>query len=442
VANKSLVEVLYRGLTTRNGSGTKSTWRRPASVPDNAGDGFTYNAPWRVFSDSGRPLSERTILQLSAVMACVRLLSQTIATLPFGMYKRLPDGDRVEANNHTLYELLHNQPNADMTAVDFWQMILAWLLLRGVGYAEMDMIGGQLVALDPLYVPNVSWVDNSGVRTYTYVDPETRKSRKIPSERMWKLIAFTLNGRDGISPIRYGARVFGSAISAEDASEALFANGLSASGFVTTQPGQWLKPDQREKMREHLDEFAYSAANARKSFILEGGMDYKPLSLNPEDAQMLETRSYGVEEICRWYGVDPTLIGHGEKASNWGTGLEQRNISFLTYCLTPYLRKIEQSVRKNLIPAAQKSKFFGEFNAAALMRGDTASRFTSYSTAVNNGFMTRDEVRQRENLPSKGGNAEVLTVQTALAPLDKLGQIPAAPATETPPTAPASEEQA
>lgn len=422
VAKSSLSQVFQRGLrASAVPRSEKATWARPASVPVDAGDGFTYNAPWQLVTASGRPLGEKAILRIAAVMACVRLLSQTIATLPFGMYRRLPDGAREPASEHVLYELLHNQPNADMSAVDFWQVMVAWMLLRGVGYAEMDLIGGRLVALDPLYVPNVSWTGNGAARVYSYTDPETNDRRTIPAARMWKLVAFTLTGRDGISPIAYGANVFGGAMSADEAAQSLFANGLSASGFVTTQPGQWLTPDQRKKMREHLDEFSYSAANARKSFILEGGMGYEALSMNSVDAQMLESRQFSIEEICRWFGVPPTLIGHGEKASNWGTGLEQQNIAFLTYSLTPWLRRIEQSVRRSLIPSAEKRTYFGEFNVSGLLRADMKSRYESYSVGVNNGILVRDEIRRAENLPPMGGNAEVLTVQTALAPLDQIG---------------------
>ena len=420
-----------RGLAAPGMAQKAVQWIRPANVPTDAGDGFAYNAPWQMVSAAGRPVSERAILQLSAAMACVRLLSQTIATLPVGVYRRLPDGGRKAATDHTLYELLHNQPNGAMTAVDFWQTVVASMLLRGNAFVEKLRIGDRVVGLEPLDPKRVSWtLQEDGSLQYRYTDLKG-KSRVVTAADMWHIPAFTLDGRIGISPICYGASVFGGAIAAEDASQSVFANGMSASGFVTTQAGQWLTPEQRNMMRGHLDEFSHSAVNARKSFILEGGMGYTPLAMNPEDAQMLETRSFNVEEICRWFGVPPTLIGHGDKTSNWGTGLEQQNIGFLTYCLAPWLKKIEQSVRKNLISASEKSRYFVEFNVAALLRADTKSRMESYSIGVNNGIYDRDEVRQWENLPPKGGNAEVLTVQTALSPLDKLGeQVPAVPATE------------
>lgn len=421
MAANTFSAVFQRGLASPGLAQKAIQWIRPASVPADAGDGFSYNAPWQTVSSNGRPLSERAVLQLSAAMACVRLLSQTIATLPVSIFRRLPDGDRKAANDHLLYELLHNQPNPDMTAVDFWQVMVASMLLRGNAYAEKLMIGDRLVGLDPLPCGSVS--DPRPVNgKLVYFVTTNGKRREIPAARMWHIPAFTLDGIIGISPVCYGALVFGGAISAEDASQSVFGNGMAASGFVESE--KWLTPEQRTQMRSHLDEFSYAAINSRKSMILEGGMTYKPLSMNPEDAQMLETRSFNVEEICRWFGVPPTLIGHGDKTSNWGTGLEQQNIGFLTYCLTPWLRKIEQSIRKSLIIPGEKARYYAEFNVSALLRGDTAARASYYSQMVNNGLKTRDEVRRLENDPPMGGNAGVLTVQTALTPIDKLGEQP------------------
>lgn len=434
MAAKTFAEALARGLAPSEQKAVH--WIRPASVPQDAGDGFAYNAPWQMISAAGRPISERGILQLSAAMGCIRLLSQTIATLPITIFRRLPDGGRKAAYEHPLYELLHNQPNKDMSAVDFWQVMIASMLLRGNAFAEKLRIGDRIVGIDFLDPSRVSWTAKSdGSLQFFYADA-AGKRRKLAPDDIWQIPAFTLDGKLGISPICYGASVFGGALAAEDASQSIFANGMSASGYVTTQPGQWLTPEQREKMRGHLDEFSYQAANSRKSFILEGGMGYTQLSMNPEDAQMLETRSFNVEEICRWFGVPPTLIGHGEKTSNWGTGLEQQNIAFLTYSLTPWLRKIEQSIRRALIAPGEKGRYFAEFNVTGLLRGDTAARASYYSQMVNNGLMTRDEVRRLENLPAMGGNAEVLTVQTALSPLDKLGED-----TEEAPTAPATPDE-
>lgn len=416
-----MLATLARGLTAPRDQ--KLRFGRLESVPDDAGDGFTYNQPWRFVSANGRPIDEKAILRLSAAMACVRLLSQTIATLPIGLYERSPDGSRKPANAHPLYEVLHNQPNADMTAVDFWQVMVAAMLLRGNAIAELTYSGTRVTNIDPLDPSKVEIRQGaSGELEYFYTDGTAGGRRKIPANRIWHIPAFTLNGRVGISPISYGAGVFGSALSTNDASDGVFESGLSASGFITTPAGLWLDPEKREAMRQNINEFSYGAKNAFKSMILEGGMGYTPMKMNPEDAQMLETRGFNIEEICRWYGVPPTLIGHGDKTSNWGTGLEQQNLSFLTYSLRAWLSKIEQSIRKNLLSPADKARYFAEFSVEGLLRADSAGRASYYRTMSDIGALTIDDIRRKENLPVFGGNAAVPLVQTARIQIDKLGQ--------------------
>lgn len=409
-------------------SNLRSGWEA-YGIPADAGDGFAYNAEGRLYGD--RTVTEKSILQLDTALACIRLLSQTIATLPIGMYRRFADGSRRAAPNHELYELLHNQPNADMTAVDFWQVMVTMMLLRGTAFAELSRIGGRVVSIDPLCRGSLAWTRKDG--TYTFRYTFDGKTRVIARKDLWILPAFTLDGMFGISPVCYGSNVFSGATAADRASNETFQNGMAASGFVSYGKGatDWLTADQRDQLRDNVNRFTYGGAKAGGVFVLEGGMGYTALAMNPEDAQMLETRSFNVETICRWFGVPPTLVGHGEKTSNWGTGLEQQNIAFLTYNLRPWLSKIEQSVRKNLLSPEDRSRYFAEFNVEGLLRADTAGRASWYSTMLTNGVVTRDEVRLKENLEPKGGNADVLTVQSALVPLDKLGE--AKPATTTPP---------
>lgn len=388
-------------------------------IPKDSGDGFAYNMEGRLY---GLISSEKAILQLATAMACVRLLSNTIATLPIGIYRRLGDGSRKAAPDHQLYELLHNQPNADMTAVDFWQVMIAWMLLRGNAFAEKTVVGERITSLDPLYLPSLTWQTINGRRRYQYVDPVTRRMRTLDEDRVWQIPAFTLNGRDGISPVCYGATMFGNALAADEASRNLFANGMSASGFLKygSSPQDWLKPEQRDALRRSIANFSGSS-KAGGTMVLEGGMSYQQLSMNPEDAQMLETRAFNIEEICRWFGVPPTLVGHGDKTSNWGTGLEQQNLSFLTYSLRPWLSKIEQSIRKNLMSAKDRAEVYAEFSVEGLLRADTAARSAFYATGLQNGWINRKTVAEKENLPVPP-DGDIYTVQAAMIPLAALSQ--------------------
>lgn len=416
---------------------TNRTGWESFGIPADAGDGFAYNAEGRLWGD--RVVSEKSILQLGTAMACVRLLSQTIATLPIGIFRKLGDGSRKASPDHPLYEILHNQPNADMTAVDFWQVMIAVMLLRGTAFAEIDRIGDRVVALTPLVTGSLAWRRGLG-GAYEFTYTENGKHRKIARRDLWILPAFTMDGMFGLSPICYGTNVFSGAMAADRASNQTFESGMSASGFVSygKDSNAWLKEAQRDQLQASLNRFAHGGSKAGGVFVLEGGMGYTALAMNPEDAQMLETRSFNVEEICRWFGVPPTLVAHGDKTSNWGTGLEQQNLTFLTYNLRPWLSKIEQSIRKNLLPAGEKGRYFAEFSVEGLLRADTQGRAAWYRAMTDIGAMVIDEVRGYENLPPIGGNAAKPTVQSARVPLDKLGEKPPAPV--APPAAPAAED--
>ena len=434
----SAIEAAGRGAksceTSQIGSGSTDAGWSVFGLPTDAGDGFDYNRDHWLWLASGRVVSERAMLSLSTVWSCVRLLSQTLATLPLGLYRRLADGDRIAANDHPLYNILHNQPNAEMTATDFWQVLGALLFLRGNAVAEIDKIGDRIVGLTPL--PCVTWQKQPNGR-YLYRATINGRSRNLDESQVWHIPAFTLDGRNGLSPIFYGANVFGSARAIDLATTQLYRNGMKASGFVTMPQNVWLTKEQRDTFSGTLNEFS-TQKKAGKSFVLEGGANYEQITINPDDAQMLETRSFSVEEICRWFGVPPTLIGHGDKTSNWGTGLEQQNQSFLTYSLAPWLKKYESSIWTHLISPADKATLFAEFAVEGLLRADSDARSKFYSAMTQNGIMTRDEARSKENLPKMGGNAEVLTVQAALLPLDAIGNRGQKPADGVPVVDPAA----
>jgi hypothetical protein len=167
--------------------------------------------------------------------------------------------------------------------------------------------------------------------------------------------------------------------------------------------------------------------NAGKAPLLEGGVKFNALGINPNDAQLLETRAFSIEEICRWYRVPPYMVGHSEKSTSWGTGLEQQNLGFLQYTLRPWLKRIEQAVNKKLLGPTERREFYSEFNFEALLRADSAGRAAFFSQMVQNGIYTRDEVRGKENLTPMGGNADELTVQVNMTTLDALGKMPPAP---------------
>lgn len=390
--------------------------------------GLTDTAAWQRFvgttTYSGKTVNIQTALQLATVWACVRLISETIATLPLLVYERGANG-RLVARNHPLYALVHDQPNADMTAVEFWEAVVAQLCLWGNHYSLKTYSAGVLVSLDPLR-PDLMVVktDDFGGLLYCYNDKTGY--HEWTEDQIFHIKGFGIDGLIGLSPITYARNSLGNAMAADEASGKVFSNGMRAGGALSM--AGILTPAQRKEVRESLAEQLAGTANTGKLMVLEGGSSYAPLSINPDDAQMLETRAFNIEEICRWFRVPPFMVGHSEKSTSWGTGLEQQMIGFLTFALRPYLTRIEQGIKKSLLSPADRIKYFAEFSLEGLMRADSAGRAALYASAAQNGWMDRNEIRELENRPPREG-ADKLTVQSNLLPIDKLGmQVPPAAA--------------
>jgi len=365
----------------------------------------------------GKPVSVDSALQNATAWACVRLISETLATLPLGFYKRNTDGSRTPATTHELYEILHNQPNADMTAVVFWEVVVASMLLWGNAYIEVLRSGRKVVGLGFLHPACVTRkaLANGGYE-YRYRDKPDSKERVIAEDAMMHIPAFSTDGVCGLSPVAYGVNVLGTAIETDRASAVTFRDASKATGLVTVD--SVLKSGQRDDIRAHVKK----VSEAGGVYVLEKGAGYNKLGFDPVSAELLASRSYNVEEIARWFRVDPAMIGHGGKDSNWGTGLEQKMLWFLTFTLRTWCVRIEQAVRKCLLTPSERKTYFAEFNMEGLLRADSATRAAYFATMVNNGLKTRDECRAKENDPPMGGNAAVLTVQSAMIAIDDMAK--------------------
>lgn len=384
-------------------------------------DGSFWAAFFGADSASGKNVTAATALNVSACWACVRLLSETVGTIPLNLYERLPDGQRREASDHPLYDLLHFSPNADQTPAEFWEGRVFGLSLHGNGLAR-KVIGlkDRIVSLEHIPVDRVQprWVDGRLRYRYTWLGKEF----DLDERETFHVRGFGDNPYWGLSPIAFGRHSLGNALAADEAAAKMFANGGQPSVIVKTD--KFLTDAQRQNWNKSLEEFKGSQ-NAGKWMTLEGGFDFEQLSMNPEDMQMLESRAFNVEDVCRWFRVPPFMIGHTEKSSSWGTGLEQQTIGFLTFALAPYLIRIQQRINKSLLSPSDRRRFYAEFNIEALLRADSAARAAFYAAMTQNGMMTRAEGRRKENLRFIEGS-DVLTVQSNLVPLDKLGQAPVA----------------
>ncbi|AFM32625.1 MULTISPECIES: phage portal protein [Stutzerimonas stutzeri subgroup] len=378
----------------------------------------TFWEEWFGQSTSGKSVTVDAALQLSTVWACVRLLSETVSTLPLKLYRRQPDGSRTVATDHPLYRVLCISPNAEMTPGRFMLMIVASLALRGNAFVEKKLIGSRIVALVPL-LPQHMRVKRQSNGRLEYIYNENGTERPIPEKSLMHIRGFGLDGVCGIMPVKAGREVLGAAMSADEAAARVFAQGLQASGVLTNENGA-LKPEQREQLRQSLAAFAGSK-NAGKLMVLEAGLKYQGITMNPEAAQMLETRAFQIEEICRWFRVPPFMVGHTDKQSSWASSVEGQNLQFLTNTLRPLLDNIEQEIIRCLIGEAEAETVYAEFSVEGLLRADLDARREWYASALQNGWMNRNTVARLENQPLIPGG-DVYTVQSNLMPLDQLGQ--------------------
>lgn len=372
---------------------------------------------WFGTSSAGKSVTVDSALQLSTVWACVRLISETVSTLPLRLYARRPDGSRVPAMEHPLYRLLAFSPNAEMTPARFLLQLVASLCLRGNAYIEKKRIGRRVVALVPLLPQcvTVRRLDN-GRLAYTYTEDGVK--RELSDDDVMHVRGFGLDGVLGMTPIHTGRDVMGAAMAAEEAAAKVFAQGLQASGFLTHEAGS-LKPEQREQLRASLASFSGSK-NAGKLMVMEAGLKYQGITMNPEAAQMLESRAFNVEEVCRWFRVPPFMVGHMDKQSSWASSVEGQNLHFLTNTLRPLLENIEQEITRCLLNPVEAMTYFPKFSVEGLLRADSRGRAEYYNAALRNGWTNRNEVRALEDLPPIEGG-DVFTVEANLLPLDKLG---------------------
>lgn len=373
-------------------------------------------------SNAGKRVTPDSTLQLSTAWRCVRLKSRVVGALPIGVHERLEEGGSRPAKEHWLYELVHESPNADQTPAEFWAGQIACIDLWGNAFAEKKMLGDRVVALVPMRADRVRVRrELDGRRRYYYA--ARNGERILEEDQVFHLRGFTLGGDEGLSAISYGRHTLGLALASDETAAKTFANGLQLSGFLKEAMEGKSTPEQRRELMNLFAEFAGSSQTG-KVMPLPRGWEFQPLGMKPGDAQLLESRGFNVEEVCRWFDTPPILVGHaGPGQTMWGSGVEQILLGWLTLDLDPLLGGIEQAVKKQLLSPAERRKFYAEYNREALLQADSAAKAAFLSTMVQNGLMDRNEGRGKLNLP-KRPEAETLTVQSNLLPIDQLGKQP------------------
>ena len=374
---------------------------------------------------SGKAVTERSAMQMTAVYSCVRILSEAVAGLPLHLYKYTDIGGKAMALDHPLYHLLHDEPNPEMSSFVFRETLMTHLLLWGNAYAQIIRNGkNEIVALYPL-MPNKMSVDRdeNGRLYYTYYrgSDEAIKNKEfavtLQSSDVLHIPGLGFDGLVGYSPIAMAKNAIGMAIACEEYGAKFFANG-AAPGGVLEHPGTIKDP---QRVRESWQSTFGGSGNANKIAVLEEGMKYTPIGISPEQAQFLETRKFQINEIARIFRVPPHMVGDLEKSSF--SNIEQQSLEFVKYTLDPWVIRWEQSIQRSLLSRDEKAVYFVKFNLEGLLRGDYQSRMNGYAIGRQNGWMSANDIRELENLdriPAEDGG-DLYLINGNMLPLKNAG---------------------
>lgn len=380
-------------------------------------------------SSAGRHVNAETAMTLSAVWSCMRILSETIGSLPWSLYRRGARDDAEKATDHPLNEVLTVSPNVDMTSAEYREALVLSLCRAGNAYSFIEGGGlrGNVSSLYPLTAADVQMKRKQGSntslaipeRTVFYTFNDRGRYEDYPREKVWHVKGFG-EGLVGLSPLSYAREAIGFALATDEFGSRFFAQGGKPSGIVTIP--NFLTKDQRDIARENLQQMLGGVTNAHKFALFEGGMKPEPWGDMPlDDMQFLLLRKFSVQEICRIYRVPPHMVADLEKATF--SNIEHQSQEFVQYTLMPYFTRIEASVAKWLLKPEDRKTHFLRFNADGLLRGDSAARGELYSKALTNGWMNRNEVRAKENMNRvELTEMDEYTVQVAMVGIEDMGK--------------------
>jgi HK97 family phage portal protein len=387
--------------------GFRLPFTKRANQPSVADDRYFTPSPY-VYLGDGTPVTPETALKFTAVFAAVRVIAGNLATLPLITYKRSKGGGRERAITHPLYKVLKSTPNQlKTTGLEFREMLTAHMLLWGNGYAQILRNSfGEVLELYPIHPTKVTPVmlpdEKTGRSILLYkVRRSNAEPLYLPADQVLHLRGYRDNGLEGLSPIMAAEKAIKSGLSLESFGSNFFEGGAFPSGVLEYDQGA-MSQTAKDNLRESWQELHGGSNRGKKIAILEMGLKWKPMGIPQSDAQFLEQRRFQVEEIARIYGVPPHMLGDLSRSTN--NNIEQQSQEFVTYCLLPWMKRWEEAVVRDLLDG-DDSKYYVEFLADALLRGDTLSRTTSYKTQIESGILSPNEARAAENRnPYPGGD--------------------------------------
>lgn len=358
-------------------------------------------------------------MQVSAVFACVRIIAETVASLPLNVYERQADGGKVRAPTHPLYAVLHSVGNDEMTAFGVRELLQTHLCLYGNGFAEIEYdAAGRIRGLWPIRPDRVTpFRTEDGPIAYKVVLPNGQQII-LPKDRIFSIVGFGGDGIKGASVLQMARESIALSIATEKYGAKFFGNGARPGG-VLEHPAT-MSQDAQDRLRGSWNEMHSGLDRAHRIAILEEGMTYKSIGLPPEDSQFLQTRKFQIGEIARIFRVPPHMIGDLERATF--SNIEHQSIEFVVHCIRPWLVRWEQSIQQQLFTERDKSRYFAEFNVDGLLRGDIKSRYEAYAIGRQNGWLSANMILKMENMDPIGAEGDIYLVPLNMVPAQQAGE--------------------
>ena len=352
-------------------------------------------------------------LTLTAVWCAIRLLAESVSSLPISVYTKQANGDKLEDTKSPIYKLVKFKPNYYQNKITFFEFIMLSICTEGNSYVQIVRNNSgtpvQLICLDP---SNVTVVVNNNELFY-----QIDGGSVLDSSDVLHFKTITDDGVTGLSPIDQCAKALNWGVSLEEFGSTFFSNGAKPSSILQTDRA--LSDTALQRLKSSFNNNYAKLKNSNSTIVLEEGLTFKPISISPEQAQFLSSRQFSIEEVARIFNVPPHMLKDLSKSSF--NNIEMQSQEFVTYTLMPYLTRIEQEMNLKLFRTNELGKTFVEFNVNGLLRGDVKSRTEAYKTAITNGYMSINEVRQKENMNSiEGGDKHFM--QMNMTTIDKVGE--------------------
>lgn len=351
---------------------------------------------------SGASVTPDTALTYTAVYSAVKIISETMASLPLITYRRLSDGGKERVPTHPVAELLFRKPNRWQTPFEWKEMMQGHVLLRGNAYSQIVFTNGRPSELIPLHPSRVTpEMGDDGV-VYKYREPggDTILFRQ---EQIFHLRNITLDGVVGISPIAAAREAIGLGMSAQEHGARLFGQGARPAG-VLTHPGK-LDKIGADRVKQSWQSAYGGLTQAHSVAVLEEGMNFQQIEMTSEDSQWIESRKFQLEEISRYYRIPLSKLNVMENANF--SNMEQQALQFVQDCIMPWSVRWEEAVLRDLLMLPTDRDLYSEFQMQSLLRGDNETRFKAYAIARQNGWMSANEIRAAENLNPMGEEGDV-----------------------------------